>query len=368
MMSPTNTITSPAPGVFDIYLYGSIGDQVNCRYIAEELAVIDSQADQINLHINSMGGSVIEGMSVIGAIRSIQTPVTAYVDGVAASMGAVIAVACDKVVMYDFSKLMVHNPSCEGNRAITAKEQKMLTACTDMLVKLLARRGHAEAVVAELMADETWFSATEALSRNLCDEILPSGRPELKSVATDELINLITNQYQQKQMKITAKQTELLGITASATDEQIMAAVETVVAANATLKTEKESAETRATTAEVKLAEVEKAKAEELTAEATTLVEAAVKEGRIDATGKESFLKMFATDHLGAKTALAAIPLRKTVATTLGGAGGKEDLCAKTWQELDKSGRLAELKANFPDVYAEKFNERFPSSAQTYGK
>lgn len=364
----TAAITSPKPGTFEVYLYGSIGDQVDCRQLAEELAYIDAGAEQINLHINSAGGSVFDGMSVVGAIRSIQTPVTAYVDGVAASMAAVIAVACDRVVMYDYAKLMIHNPEYESSRSLSAKEKKMLMACTEMLAKILSRRGHQEQQITELMAAETWFSASEALERNLCDEVLSSGRNEWKDATTDELINLITNQYKQNQMKITAQLAAALAIAATASDEQITAAVEQVVEANATLKKEKEAAETRATTAENKLAEIEKEQAAALKAEADTLVESAVKDGRIDAAGKAAFVALFEKDHASAKASLAAIPVRQPIAAALGASDGKEDLCAMSWDTLDKSGRLAELKAKFPDVYAEKYQARFVSPAQTYGK
>ncbi|GHV32111.1 hypothetical protein FACS1894177_07770 [Bacteroidia bacterium] len=98
--------------------------------------------------------------------------------------------------------------------------------------------------------------------------------------------------------------------------------------------------------------------------QAISLVDAAVKDGRIDARAKDSYLKLFDSDFDSAKTALDAIPVRQSVSRqiqTSASAGTVElkDLQDKTWDELDKTDKLTLLRDNYPELYAEKFKQRF---------
>lgn len=68
-------------------LYGSIGQKVDGDLFARELAALDDgQLDIIKIRINSPGGDVFQGMSIVSAMLSVKTPVHAYIDGIAASM------------------------------------------------------------------------------------------------------------------------------------------------------------------------------------------------------------------------------------------------------------------------------------------
>jgi len=132
--------------------------------------------------------------------------------------------------------------------------------------------------------------------------------------------------------------------------------VEQLVAANANIQT---------LTAErdrlkQQLADREAGDKKQLTEAATALVDAAVKDGRIDATGKPAWLKFFESDHAGATAALKAIPVRKPVSAEINReAGANNELAAKSWDEIDRAGRLAELKEKFPDLYSVKFEQKF---------
>jgi hypothetical protein len=99
-------------------------------------------------------------------------------------------------------------------------------------------------------------------------------------------------------------------------------------------------------------------------AEAITLIDAAVRDGRLDANGKDAFVKLFDQDFESAKASLQAIPQRGSVTKQI--EAGKDvpavelaDMQAKTWEELDKAGKLVQLKDKFPDLYKEKFKNRF---------
>lgn len=348
--------------IYDAYLFGTIGDELDGNQFARELIYLDTIADEIRLHINSDGGNVSQGMSVVAAIRSISTPVVAYVEGVAASMAAVVAVSCEKVAMCDYAKMMIHNPQFEDASRLTAKMSRQLAKITDMLRTILSSRGQDENRVGALMAAETWLSAAEAMEQGLCDEIITSTRADLKNLAPSDLINQITNSYkpiQEPMTKLTQKAASMLAIATDATEAEISSAVEKIYNdAQAAAKTLKETT-ARAEKAEAALATIETERKAAQKVEAETLVEAAIKEGRIDASAKADTMAMFELDHTKAKAIVAAIPGRESVSAKIGGTAADASLIDATWDELDKSGKLAELKAKHPDVYAEKFKARF---------
>ena len=92
--------------------------------------------------------------------------------------------------------------------------------------------------------------------------------------------------------------------------------------------------------------------------EVVNLLDDAVKSGRIDAKVRPQFEKLFELDYEAAKTALAALPERKPLeAKPVGMADG--DLCKMSWDELDKTDRLLELKTKYPEIYQQKFDEKF---------
>lgn len=68
------------------------------------------EVSQINLHINSPGGSVFEGIAIGNMLRQHKARVVAHVDALAASIASVIVASCDEVVMPENSMLMIHNP------------------------------------------------------------------------------------------------------------------------------------------------------------------------------------------------------------------------------------------------------------------
>lgn len=107
-----------------------------------------------------------------------------------------------------------------------------------------------------------------------------------------------------------------------------------------------------------RLKAIDDAEAEAQKQEVVSLLDDAVKSGRIDAKARPQFEKLFELDHEAAKTALAALPERKPMEAKPAGTGDG-DLCKMSWDELDKSDRLLELKTKFPDIYQQKFNEKF---------
>lgn len=154
-----------------------------------------------------------------------------------------------------------------------------------------------------------------------------------------------------------SKLNQILNLADTATDAEREAAIGLILSDRARLKTENETLTGRIDA--LNLAEKNKR-----SAEAITLIDAAVLDGRLDAKGKDTFIKLFDADFANAKATLEAIPQRGSVTRQIetgnnGTAVELADMQSKSWEDLDKAGKLVVLKDKFPDLYAEKFKKRF---------
>lgn len=212
-------------------LYGEIGRQIDADLFAQELAALDDMADTVHLHINSPGGDVVSGLSVVSAMRSMKAFIHVHVDGIAASMAAVIAIAGDKISMQDYAKMMIHNPyPSDDSVEMNDKTRKALGSLTDTLATILSRRGCDKDKIGSLMAAETWFTADEAKTAGLIDEIVTTPRKdEFKNLTTTELLTRVANEYKpvnKNEMDLT-KIAAKLGLPATATEQQILDVIQT---------------------------------------------------------------------------------------------------------------------------------------------
>lgn len=149
----------------------------------------------------------------------------------------------------------------------------------------------------------------------------------------------------------------LLKLPEDSTDAQFAAEVQK-------LQDKLSAAETARTNAETKLADYEKNEKEQKKAEAASLLDAAVKDGRLNAESRGSWESLFEKDHESAKASLAAIPVRRSAKDQLaevkeGKENEREALSKLSWDELDKSGKLRILKEKYEDMYEEKFEQKF---------
>lgn len=149
----------------------------------------------------------------------------------------------------------------------------------------------------------------------------------------------------------------LLGLAETAAASEATEALRLVLADNKRLKDENGVFKTR-------IDELNAAEKAKKTAKATLLVDEAVKDGRLDAGGKATFLELFELDYDKAKQTLSAIPKRASIKEKFEQKNNLDDtdfaeLEKQDWDTIDKSGRLSELRDKYPDLYSDKFKERF---------
>nr|WP_236918780.1 head maturation protease, ClpP-related [Escherichia coli] len=130
----------------------------------------------MNLHINSPGGDVFEGIAIFNSLKNQGATITVYVDGVAASMASVIAMAGDTVIMPENAFMMIisHGDSVAGMLRICA----VMPICWDKVESVLLpayaqKTGKTTDEIAAMLADETWMSGAECLAHGFADQVTP---------------------------------------------------------------------------------------------------------------------------------------------------------------------------------------------------
>ncbi|WP_439197241.1 head maturation protease, ClpP-related [Bacillus velezensis] len=144
----------------------------------------------INLHLNSPGGSVFDGVAISSMLKQHKATVNVYIDGIAASIASVIAMAGDTIFMPSNSMMMVHNPLTLvwGNAQEMRKQADVLDKISEsMKLSYLERAGDKldKETLDNLMDNETWLSAHEAVSYGLADEVIASN--QVAASVSDEL-------------------------------------------------------------------------------------------------------------------------------------------------------------------------------------
>lgn len=161
----------------EVFIYEQIGESLWADGVTAKGFVQDLQqvtAPNIHLRINSPGGSVFDGQAIYNALVRHPANVTTFIDGVAASIASVIALAGDRVVMAQNALFMIHDPSSRvaGTADDMRKMADLLDKVTQQLVDTYAERtGLEDDDIRDAMAAETWYTADEALEAGFIDEV-----------------------------------------------------------------------------------------------------------------------------------------------------------------------------------------------------
>jgi ATP-dependent protease ClpP protease subunit len=164
----------------ELVLYGPIsssswwGDEVTPKQFNDDLKAL-GEVDEIVVRINSGGGDVFAGLAIYSMLQRHSASKTVKVDGLAASIASIIAMAGDKIVMPKGSMMMIHNPwtSVWGAEAKDLRHTAdVLDKIRDSLLDVYAEKtGKTKDELAALLDAETWFTAEEAVSNGFAHEI-----------------------------------------------------------------------------------------------------------------------------------------------------------------------------------------------------
>ena len=182
----------------DIYIYSDIDNcwwDDSCMSANKFRKELEKHKDakQINLYINSMGGSVSEGVTIYNQIRRHSAKVTAYIDGFACSIASVIPMAADEVVMGENTMLMIHNPwtitwgNAKDLRKTAEDLDKVRDGCIIPAYKARCGDKLSDEKLIELLDNETFLTAAECLEYGFADRILSISNDEKKADAEDKV-------------------------------------------------------------------------------------------------------------------------------------------------------------------------------------
>ena len=213
-------------GTLDIYIYGDvesdsydwltdevIESETSANHFRDELAKYPN-ATQINIYINSYGGSVFEGTAIYNQLRRNPAHKTVYIDGFACSVASVIAMAGDEIVMPRNALMMIHNMwmGAVGNSAELRK------AADDLDVINAAGRGAylakagdklPEAKLIEMMDAETWLTAEDCITYGLADRLADQDADMKNAAEVLKNANLSAQQRIDVQRSLAAQLREL---------------------------------------------------------------------------------------------------------------------------------------------------------------
>lgn len=140
------------------------GDAWDAGYFNRQLQNL-GDVKLLEVHINSPGGSVIDGIAIYNYLVQHPAQVHVYIDGVAASIASVIAMAGDRIFMPSNTLMFVHEPwvYTAGNADQLRNDAEALDRMSDAIVNSYARhlKGSSDSIKA-IMKAETWLTAEEA--------------------------------------------------------------------------------------------------------------------------------------------------------------------------------------------------------------
>jgi ATP-dependent protease ClpP protease subunit len=166
----------------DIFIYdqigdGFFGDGLTAQDIVIQLKNLNTR--RLNVRVNSPGGDVFDGFAIYEALNRHPAEVTVYIDGLAASIASVIAMAGKRIVIAETGRVMIHNVTTVawGTAAELRKQADICDQLTQTIISVYeARTGADRATLARWMDEETWFDADQALGKKFADEKGPALR------------------------------------------------------------------------------------------------------------------------------------------------------------------------------------------------
>ena len=157
----------------DVYLFNEIGMWgVTAQDFIKDIKEYKGQP--MDLHVNCVGGDVFDGMAIYNVLKKRTQKTTVYVEGIAASMGGIIALAGDEVIMSENSLYMIHNAwgGTMGEASDMRKYANILEKLSNESADIYSKKtGLPIEQVKDMMNEETWMNAEEALGFGFIDSI-----------------------------------------------------------------------------------------------------------------------------------------------------------------------------------------------------
>ncbi len=313
--------------VAEITIYDIIGKHpwddsgIADREFAEALNGIP-RGTKINLRINSIGGSVKDGLAIHNRIAERRADVTCYIDGMACSTASWIAIAASRVIIPENGQMMIHNPEAAIFAPMSASDLRAAADWLDVNKKSIismykSRTGKSEKEISDAMDAETWFVGAEAKNWGLADEVsktvavqntfdlsrfrrVPGAISNTQHSARDERGGANNENTQMRDKIIALLKAHNIAFDEKATDEQLADLLSKVPAAQNQKPPASEPPPNNVINVNDLLKEVADIKgqfAAERKARITAAVDVAVNESRVPAAQRDNWVKRALADE-----------------------------------------------------------------------
>ncbi len=168
--------------------YTGVQEEISANYVRNQLKTFPENENELRIVIDSPGGDVFEGVTIFNIIRDFarnnpSVKITTYIQGKAASMASVIALAANsvnkdnKIIIEDNSIYMIHNAwgIVIGNENDMRDAAEYFAGMDSMLRSVYVRKsGKSEDDIRQMMDAETWLWGKEILDAGFADELMDS--------------------------------------------------------------------------------------------------------------------------------------------------------------------------------------------------
>lgn len=190
----------------DLYIYGDIvsyewdESDVSAFGFKKELEELGDILE-LNVHINSLGGSTYQGLTIYNLLKQHKAKINMYIDGIAASAASIIAMAGDKVYMPRTSMMMIHNcwTWLEGNaKDLRKTADDMDKLATAYKAAYLSKINITEEKLDKLLDEESYLTADECVEMGFADEVLELDEKSLVNQYSSRLLCNLVNKTRRK--------------------------------------------------------------------------------------------------------------------------------------------------------------------------
>jgi ATP-dependent protease ClpP protease subunit len=242
-----NLATNDETGEASAYLYDDIGGYgITAKDFIEEVNFL--KAGRLNVRINSYGGEIDQGVAIYNYLKQRKDETYVYVDGIAASIASIIAMAGDKIIMGEAALMFIHNPwtMTAGDAESLQREAANLEKRKAALLAIYTEKtGLPADLLSQMMDEETLLNAEEAVSMGFADEMDSIKEPEMafNSTMYNKVVSAMARKIKHEEVNMSEKTPEVIEEVAPVAEELATEEVPVVEEVNPEASVEPEQVE-----------------------------------------------------------------------------------------------------------------------------
>lgn len=189
-------LRNQASGGSEIRLYGYIGkyDEFDYKRFQQVFRDALESSGDLTIRMHCGGGSVYEGLAIYDLILGAQGHTKVIVEGMAASMGGVIALAADEIEMNENAFFMMHavTAGCFGNKNDFKNGIQQIESCEERLGKIFQERTKADPETIKNWFDsgqDHWLDSGKCMELGICDSVIKPSKKRKNQQQTENIIN-----------------------------------------------------------------------------------------------------------------------------------------------------------------------------------